>query len=151
MVIKKEVDQKRQNRKYLIGEVPKISAPNFIMNPAELYQYLPKDKSFIIKRVYWITNPVGKKKSGQHSHIKEEELFIVIQGNSNILLDDNGKGIKKIKLGTNKIVWIPNFVWHGFDNMSNDCIILALSSTNYNPNRADYIENYEEFKKIVKK
>lgn len=144
----KREDQKR-SRKYTIGEVPKIAAPNFIMNPAELYRYLPEGKRFDVKRAYWIVKPTKDKKSNQHAHIKEEELFIIIQGSTNIILDDNGNGISRIKLKENNIVWIPNYVWHGFEKMSKNCIILALSSTNYNPNRADYIEDYEEFKKRV--
>ena len=152
MSVKKGAGQKRKSKsKYLIDLVKSIDTPNFVMNPAELYQYLPEGKRFIIKRAYWITKPSGAKISGQHAHLKEEEVFIVIQGNTDMILDDSGERKKKVTLNTNNIVWIPRYVWHGFANLSSDCIILALTSTNYSPNRSDYIEDYEEFKKRIKK
>jgi len=122
------------------------------MNPAELHEYLPPGTRFAIKRVYWLTEPTGDKKSGQHAHLKEEEeVFIVIQGNTEIVLDDTGRGRENIKLDTNSIVWMPRLVWHGFENLSSDCVVLALSSTNYNPNREDYVEDYQDFKNRLKR
>ena len=148
---KGEDQGKKSKHKYLIGKINRIKAPSFVMNPAELHEYLPQDTRFSIKRVYWLTEPTGDKKSGQHAHLKEEEVFILIRGNTEIVLDDTGKGRKNIKLDTNSIVWIPRLVWHGFENLSSDCVLLALSSTNYNPNREDYVEDYQDFKKRVKR
>jgi mannose-6-phosphate isomerase-like protein (cupin superfamily) len=136
---------------YQIGEVKKIGAPNFEMNPAELYQFLPKGQKFIIKRAYWIDNPKSEKMTGQHAHTDEDEIFIVLKGKAIIVLDDTGKGKKKIKLVTNNLVWVPRYVWHGFVDLSSDCLLFALSSTNYDPERSGYIEDYEEFKKIKAK
>jgi mannose-6-phosphate isomerase-like protein (cupin superfamily) len=152
MVIKKEVSQKRKSRKYLIGEVPKITAPNFIMNPAELRNYLPPGKKFVIKRVYWITDWKDSGSSGQHCHTdREEEIFIIFRGSANIILDDDGKGKKKYKLVDNNIVFVPRLVWHGFENASSDFLLLALTTTNYDAVRKGYCEDYQKFKKIVKK
>lgn len=149
--LKKE-DPKRKNRRYFIGEVPKRVAPNFVMNPAELRNYLPPGKRFIIKRVYWISNWLEKGKSGQHCHTdQEEEIFIVIKGSAKIILDNDGKGIKKYKISENNIVFIPRFVWHGFEDASRDLIVMALTTTNYDPKRRGYCEDYEEFKKLEKK
>jgi mannose-6-phosphate isomerase-like protein (cupin superfamily) len=142
---------KKENkaRKYKIGKVKKITAPSFVMNPAELHQYLPKNSKFNIKRVYWLTEPSGEKKSGQHAHTDEDEIFIVIKGSAEIILDDDGKGRENIKLVENDLVWVPRFVWHGYESFSPDCIILALTSTNYDPERKGYIEDYKEFKKFI--
>jgi uncharacterized RmlC-like cupin family protein len=54
-------------------------------------------------------------------------------------------------VGPTSAIYVPAFVWHQFKDFSEDAILLAISSTNYNPDRSDYIEDYEEFKKIINK
>ena len=143
--------KKEDKRKYKIGEVKEISAPNFLMNPAELHAFLPFEE-FTIRRVYWLTEPKNEMKSSTHAHSNDEnEMFIMIQGKAMIVLDDDGKGRRKVKVKKNNIIWVPRMVWHGYEDMSKDCIILALTTTNYDPDRKGYIEDYQEFKKALKK
>jgi dTDP-4-dehydrorhamnose 3,5-epimerase-like enzyme len=74
-----------------------------------------------------------------------------MQGSSTINVDD-GSGMEEIVLeGPKNAITIPHMVWHGFKDLSPDCIILALTSTNYDPSRTDYIEDYEEFKALCKR
>lgn len=122
-----------------------IQAPNFLMTPLELKDYL----DFEVKRAYFISNPTGD--TGNHAHrAEEDELFVQIQGSSTICVDD-GSGLKEIQLtGPKNAIYVPHMVWHGFKNLSSDCIILALTSTNYDPTRADYVEDYLEFKQLCK-
>lgn len=144
--------QKAKNKHlYLIGKIKGIETPNFQMNPADLYQYLPKGQKFTIKRVYWLDNPKGEGKTGQHAHTDEDEVFIILQGKAEIVLDDNGKGRRTKTLPTNAIVWVPKYVWHGFSGMSKNAVILALSSTNYDSQRKGYIEDYQKFKELKTK
>lgn len=129
---------------YQVFDLKNIKAPNFLMTPLELKDYI----DFPIKRVYFITSPTGN--TGNHAHRKDEdEIFIQIQGSSTICVDD-GAGMKDIVLtGPKQAIVVPHMVWHGFKDLSPDCIILALTSTNYDPSRSDYCEDYEEFKKLV--
>jgi dTDP-4-dehydrorhamnose 3,5-epimerase-like enzyme len=123
-----------------------IKVPNFLMTPIELKDFI----DFKVKRIYFITGISGK--TGAHCHKKEEELFVLIQGSCTACVDDDGKGIKEIKLKEKqKAIYVPAYVWHHFKNFSKNAILLAISSTNYNPNREDYIEDYEKFKKSIKK
>jgi dTDP-4-dehydrorhamnose 3,5-epimerase-like enzyme len=46
-------------------------------------------------------------------------------------------------------LYIGTYVWHYFQDLSENAILLALSSTNYNPDRSDYIEDHEEYKKVI--
>lgn len=130
--------------KYKLFTLNNIQAPNFLMTPLELKDYI----DFEVKRVYFISNPIGN--TGNHAHRRDEdELFIQIQGSSTINVDD-GSGLSGVKLnGPKSAIYVPHLVWHGFTDLSKDCIILALTSTNYDPTRSDYVEDYEEFKKIV--
>lgn len=139
----------KDHKKYLVGKIPPIDAPNFTMNVLEFYKYLPHFPDFSPKRVYWVTNIKGEKKSGQHAHSDEEnELFVVIQGKTKMVLDD-GSGRETISLATNNTVWVPKYVWHGFIDMSEDCIILALTSTIYDPERKGYVNDDEGFRKLI--
>ena len=133
-------------RHYKLFTLKNIQAPNFLMTPLELKDYL----NFAVKRVYFISSPTGD--TGNHAHRQaEDELFIQIQGSSTICLDD-GSGMEEIVLaGPKNAILVPHMVWHGFKNLSPDCIILALTSTNYDPSRSDYCEDYQEFKKLCKK
>ena len=137
---------KRTKPDYKIGIVNPISAPNFTMNAAELNKYLPEGTDFNIVRAYWITKIKGEKKSGQHAHTNEDEIFIILQGNATLILD-KGNGIKKEPMATGALAWVPRYIWHGFEDFSDDCILLALSNTNYDPERKGYIEDYDKFKK----
>lgn len=125
-------------------EIKKIQAPNFIMSPLELKDYI----DFEAKRVYFISGPTGN--TGQHCHLKEQELFIMTAGSATAIID-RGNGIEEIKMhAPTSALYIGNYVWHGFKDFSNDAILLAISSSNYNPNREDYIEDYEKYKETVK-
>lgn len=130
--------------KYKLFELKNIQAANFLMTPLELKDYL----DFEVKRVYFISHPTGD--TGQHVHPEQEdELFVQIQGSCTIVVDD-GQGLEEIRLvGGKSAIYIPHMVWHGFKDQSPDSILMALTSTNYDPSRADYVETYDEFKKLA--
>ena len=116
------------------------------MTAMELKDYL----NFDVKRIYFISSPSGEYKTGNHAHRQDEdEVFVQLQGKSTICVDD-GQGMEEIILeGPRHAISVPHLVWHGFKDLSLDCLILALTSTNYDPSRADYCEDYKEFKRLV--
>lgn len=125
-------------------KVNEIQAPNFVMSPAELKDFV----DFEVKRIYFISHPTGP--TGQHCHLKEKELFIMTAGSCTAVID-RGSGLEEIRLeAPQDAIYVGNYVWHGFKNFSADAVLLAISSTNYNPNRADYIEDYEKYKEAMK-
>ncbi len=112
------------------------------MSPLELKDYV----DFEVKRMYFITNPTEP--TGAHCHRKEEELFVMIKGTCTAVID-RGNGLENLSLeAPTSAVYVPAYVWHHFKDFSPDAILLALSSTNYNPDRSDYIEDYDEYLKI---
>ncbi len=134
------------DRKYRLYKLKNIQAPNFLMTPLELKDYI----DFEVKRIYFITHPVNEKLTGSHCHLKEEyELFVQVEGSCTMVVDD-GHGLEEIELkGLESAIYIPARVWHHFKDMSDDCKILAVTSTNYNPERSDYCEDYDQFKKLI--
>ena len=124
-------------------ELKKINTSKFVMSPIELKDYI----DFEVKRVYFITEP--KDITGAHCHKVEEEFFILQCGTCTAVID-RGNGLEEIKMtAPTSALYVPAYVWHHFKDFSPDAVLLALSSTNYNPDRSDYIEDYEVFKKIV--
>ncbi|MBI5734144.1 MAG: FdtA/QdtA family cupin domain-containing protein [Candidatus Kerfeldbacteria bacterium] len=101
---------------------------------------------FPIKRVYAITNAL--RPTGQHAHKIEQECFICFQGEVTAEIDD-GSGRREVKLQPGDAIYVGTYVWHHFKDFSPGCVLVALSSTNYNPERFDYIVDYEEFKKTT--
>jgi uncharacterized cupin superfamily protein len=125
-------------------ELKKIATPEFTMSPVELKDYI----DFEVKRVYFITKPTGD--TGSHCHKVEKELFIMIQGSATAVIDQ-GSGLEEVLMeGPTSAIYVGNYVWHHFKDFSNDAVLLALSSTNYNPDRSDYIEDYEEYRRVTR-
>ena len=102
----------------------------------ELKEYLDWE----VKRVYFIQN--CQEATGQHCHKQEKEMFLMVKGTCTAVIDwQNGK--EEVSLsGPGEAILVGNYVWHGFKDFSPDAIVLALSSTNYLPDRSDYVEDY---------
>lgn len=125
-------------------ELKIIQSPKSLLIPIELKNYI----DFEVKRVYFIANP--KTNAGFHCHKIEKEFFVMQQG-SCIAGIDRGNGIEKFEMkGPGSAFYCGNYVWHQFENLSDDAILLAFSSTNHNPDRSDYIENYDKYRETLK-
>ena len=130
------------SKEFQTFELKKVDTPKFIMSPVELKDFI----DFEVKRVYYITQP--KAPTGAHCHKIEQEFFIMIQG-SCVMVIDRGNGLEEIPFtAPTSGAYVPAYVWHHFKDLSEDAILLALSSTNYSPDRSDYIEDYEEYLKV---
>lgn len=117
-----------------------FSGKGYHLTPVELKDQTP----FEVKRMYYITRFESEVQTGDHCHKVEEEVFIQALGTS-ILILDRGNGKEDVVMNEGDAIYVPNFVWHGFKSPSSDCIIIALSSTNYSVDRSDYVENYDEY------
>lgn len=113
------------------------------LTPVEFKDVAPFD----VKRAYYLKNFAVGATTGEHCHKIEEEIFIVAEGAVTIIID-KGSGKEEIVLNENDAVFVPAYVWHGFKDPRKNCVILALSSTNYSPDRSDYVDSYEEYLQI---
>lgn len=114
----------------------------FTLIPLELKDQI----DFDVKRVYAIVD--GLQPSGSHCHKVEKECFVCFRGGATIVIDE-GQGLKDIKLEQGQGIIVPAYVWHHFKEFLPGTVVVALSSTNYSADRSDYINDYDEFKKIV--
>ncbi len=117
-----------------------FSGKGYDLTPVEFKDTAP----FEVKRMYYITKFYQNAETGQHCHKIEEEVFIQAQGSSTLVID-RGNGKEEMIMNTSDAVYVPNYVWHGFIKPSADCVIIALSSTNYTPDRSDYVEDYDAY------
>jgi mannose-6-phosphate isomerase-like protein (cupin superfamily) len=129
----------KEFQKFTLKNIPTDS---FLMTPLELKEYI----DFEVKRIYFIKEIQSQ--TGEHCHKVEEEFFVMIQGSCTAIID-KGNGKEDIPFeGPKEALYVPNYVWHGFKDFSKDAILLAVSSTNYNPDRSDYVEDYDDYLKL---
>ena len=130
------------NKKFTLYTLTNRKTEKFTLTPLELKEYI----NFEVKRVYFLSEVTHD--TGEHCHLEEEELFIMIQGSCTVSID-KGNGKEDVQMvGGETAIYVPSYVWHGFKNLSKDAVIFALSSTNYRPDRSDYIEDYDAYLKI---
>jgi mannose-6-phosphate isomerase-like protein (cupin superfamily) len=120
-------------------KLPTHTDDRFSLTPLEVKEYL----DFEIKRVYAITQAV--KSTGSHCHKIEQECFVCFAGSVIAEIDD-GLGLQDVKMEAGDAIYVGTYVWHHFKDFESGTVLVALSSTNFNPSREDYINNYEEFK-----
>lgn len=104
---------------------------------------------FEIKRVYYIYGTHSNVIRGKHAHKKLKQVIICMSGSCDFILDD---GVNRETVHMNKPdqgIYIYDLIWREFTNFSNNCIVMVLASEHYN--NADYIRDYNEFLKEVKK
>lgn len=132
-----------------MGEFKTFNLPvhtddRFTLIPLELAELVP----FEVKRVYAIVD--GAKPSGAHCHKVEQEVFWVARGSTVMVIDD-GSGLRDVPLAQGEAVYVGAYVWHHFKSWTSGTVVVALSSTPYDPVRQDYITDHEEFKRVAKR
>ncbi len=128
-----------------IINLPKVHDSRGNLSFAEIDNQVPFD----IKRVYWIYDVPGGTDRGGHAYRNNEELVIAMSGSFDIELDD---GVEKKTYNLNRsyyALYVPKGVWRTMVNFSTNSLALVLSSTEYD--EQDYIRDYDEFLKSVKR
>ncbi|MEG1897151.1 MAG: WxcM-like domain-containing protein, partial [Mucinivorans sp.] len=72
---------------------------------------------------------------------------VALSGSFDVVLND---GTKEYRFQLNRSycgVYIPKMMWRTLENFSTNSLALVLSSTRYN--EADYIRDFDQFKKEV--
>jgi len=97
------------------------------------------------KRVYYAYNNTDNR--GGHCHKTECELFVCVRGSITVKLHDGSKWHEKQLKGPKDAVRVDNNIWHEFENFSDDAILLAISSTNYDA--GDYVRDFNKFLTLI--
>ena len=108
-----------------------------------------KDVPFEVKRMFYVFGVHNQNDRGKHSHYETEQLLISINGSIDVKCDDGLGGVRTWTLTQPwNAIYIPEMIWDEQRYNTKDAILLVLSNTKYD--KSDYIEDYEEFKKIKK-
>lgn len=99
---------------------------------------------FDVKRSYFLISG-SDCETGQHAHYDEEEVFLVLTGEAELISLDSDGVEYTIPLKSGEAVYVPNKVWHGFKSIKEGTVVTAFSSTHHKPDRSDYIEDKEKF------
>lgn len=106
-------------------------------------------KKFHVRRFFMIRDILKEQAlRAHHAHKETSEVVFCAHGSCTLHLDD-GSVKQKIHMDNPSvgIVHEPG-VWHSLSDFSPDCVLLVLADTSVY-NRAEYIDDYEEFLKLV--
>lgn len=103
---------------------------------------------FEIKRVYYIYGVNEKSPRGFHAHKELKQVIIALSGSVTLTIDDGQKKESVVLDSPNKGILIDTICWREMHDFTQDCVLLVLASGIYD--RDDYINDYVEFKNIVK-
>ena len=100
---------------------------------------------FKIERAFWIYDVPGGAARGGHAYRESEEFIVALSGSFDVVIDD---GNEKQVFSLNRSyygLYVPKMMWREMENFSTNSLALVLSSTQFD--EADYIRDYEEFKR----
>ena len=107
------------------------------------------DIPFRIKRVHYVYDTVADAVRGQHAHKNLEQILVCVHGSCKVLLD-NGREKKVVSLERPyEGLYVPNNMWREMFDFSPDAVLMVFASEVYN--ESDYIRNYDEFIKYIRR
>lgn len=128
-----------------IIELPKYLDVRGNLSFAEQYKHMP----FEIRRVYWVYDVPGGVARGGHAEKNNEELIIALSGAFEIVVDD-GEKTKTFVLNRSYYgLYIPKGLWREIKEFSTNAVALEFGSIPFSGD--DYIRDYEEYKRSIKK
>ena len=108
-----------------------------------------KDIPFEIKRMFYIYGTSNDVVRGQHANKNSEFVLINLAGSCKIKIND-GKHEEIIVLNKpHEGIYLNKMVWKDMYDFSEDSILMVLS--NYSYDAKEYVRDYEEFEKEMKK
>jgi len=125
-----------------IIKIPKIEDPRGNLSVIEK-DVLP----FEMKRVYYLYDVPSGAERGGHSHKEQQEFLVALSGSFDVILND-GNEEKTVTLNKPfEGLLITNGIWRELKNFSSGAVCLVVASAVFE--EADYIRDFEEFKKSV--
>lgn len=106
-----------------------------------------KDLPFVPKRAFYVCKVPRGVERGGHAHYTTEQFLVCVKGVIEVRLY-NGIDIKVSTLLPGDSIFVGRMVWDSQVFLTGDDILLAICSTQYDPN--DYIRDIEEFRKAVR-
>lgn len=107
----------------------------------------PAQLPFTVSRFFTVFGVPGPEVRGEHAHHECHQLLIAVAGSLEVICDD-GTHTRSYALSRPDVaLHIPPLVWGVQHQYSSDAVLLVLASHPYDS--ADYIRDYDEFKRCV--
>lgn len=106
-----------------------------------------KNIPFDIKRVYYLFGIEQDAARGFHAHKNLQQVAVCVKGSCRFILDNGTDRESTVLDSPNVGLYIDNNKWREMHDFSEDCVLMVLASDYYD--EADYIRDYDEFKKAV--
>lgn len=103
---------------------------------------------FAIQRLYYIFN-TNHQARGFHAHLNLKQVAICVKGSCRFVLDNATEKQEIILDQPTQGLLIEGLIWREMHDFTPDCVLLVLASEHYD--ESDYIRDYEQFLKTVKK
>jgi dTDP-4-dehydrorhamnose 3,5-epimerase-like enzyme len=116
--------------------------PDGKLTPIELDRDIPFD----VKRMFYVYDVHDQNDRGKHSHHKTKQILIAVSGRVTVVCDDGKTKRNYVLDEPSRALYIPEMIWDEQIYHSEDSVLLVLANTNYD--FSDYIEDYEEFKRL---
>jgi dTDP-4-dehydrorhamnose 3,5-epimerase-like enzyme len=116
--------------------------PDGKLTPIELDRDIPFD----VKRMFYVYDVHDQNDRGKHSHHKTKQILIAVSGRVTVACDDGKTKRNYVLDEPSRALYIPEMIWDEQIYHSEDSVLLVLANTNYD--FSDYIEDYEEFKRL---
>jgi len=104
---------------------------------------ITEEAGFEAKRIFWLHELNGSDRGG-HAHIDTEQVAILLQGQMEIKVEHDGLDYSYQLNNTSRPLYLPKLAWVEMVNISEDSIMIIVSSTKYDKSRS--IRNYKEYK-----
>ena len=133
-----------ENKKHYLFEIKALSDKNGLLSVIEGRRTIP----FAIKRVFYEYNVSGLVNRGEHANKKSCFCFIALSGSCDVIVNDGKKETLYRLDKPTKVLYIDKLIWKTMNNFSNNCVLLVLSDSYYDPD--EYIRNYDEYISLIK-
>ena len=107
---------------------------------------LSKFTGKVFKRFFLISKVKGGERGG-HAHIYTDQVLKVIEGNMVLIYENNSEKISKFLNKLSPPVCLPKLTWVEMHDISEDALILVLSSDEYNFKNS--LRSYHDYKKFI--
>ncbi len=110
---------------------------------------LKKDLPFPVKRIFIINGKTNAERA-DHAHYKCSQYFVVIKGSVNVAYENKkGKYFKKLSFKNRNGLLLKPKTWCKIKFINKNSILVVFCDREYE--YFDYIEQYQNFLKIIKK
>lgn len=100
--------------------------------------------SLLIKRVYWVFDPVPGSVGGNHAHLNADRIIICIKGKAEFLIEgQHGERYEFILDHPARALFFPKLHWINY-RMDQDAMLMVLADTVHNDDVK--ISDYANFK-----